>query len=114
MNSELKEGEVICSPCKGTGVIITTEKRGNGFYQVKTFCEKCNGDGKLDWIENITGKRTPLEKREIPTLRQWYFSSSFEEEDDKPVKKSYENIKQDMDPNYRKRLERKIAYNLSR
>ncbi len=57
MNCELKEGEVICDKCNGSGVIRTTEQRGKHFYPIKTFCEKCHGDGKLDWIENVTGKR---------------------------------------------------------
>jgi len=42
---ELKEGEVACSRCDGTGLLY------NGM------CEKCQGNGKLDWIEQILGKK---------------------------------------------------------
>lgn len=42
---ELEQGEVICSSCSGVGS-----------------CSKCHGDGKLDWIENILGKKKQLNK----------------------------------------------------
>jgi len=40
----LKLGEVICDKCHGKG----------------GWCEKCHGDGKLDWVENIVGKKPGL------------------------------------------------------
>jgi len=40
---ELKEGEVICNKCNGTGF--------DGFF----LCPKCQGEKKLDWISYITG-----------------------------------------------------------
>lgn len=42
---ELKEGEYECSECNGTG------KAG-----IPYLCPRCQGAGKLDWIENIVGK----------------------------------------------------------
>jgi hypothetical protein len=43
---ELKPGEVICDECLGTGESIAHHS-----------CPKCWGNGKLDWIENVVGKR---------------------------------------------------------
>jgi len=64
---ELKQGEVICSVCKGTGIISEKTElfeyyhRGASFMApgipTKEFCEKCQGKGKLDWIEAIVGKK---------------------------------------------------------
>jgi len=48
---ELKEGEIICSKCGGTGGRRTTA------YGVLLGCSKCLGFGYLDWIENILGKK---------------------------------------------------------
>jgi len=45
--SKLDFGEVICNKCHGFG-----KKPGTGLV-----CKKCHGDGKLDWVENIVGKR---------------------------------------------------------
>lgn len=55
---ELKDGEIWCPKCKGSG----KESRYSHF---KTFpssepCSKCKGKGKLDWIENIVGCKSTL------------------------------------------------------
>ena len=42
----LEKGEVICSNCKGSG---------NHEMNDKFTCQRCNGNGKVDWIENIVG-----------------------------------------------------------
>jgi RecJ-like exonuclease len=39
----LKEGEMICPICKGTG-----NDKENVFV-----CEKCDGSGKVDWVSNV-------------------------------------------------------------
>jgi len=39
-------GKVVCSKCSGVGVV----REG-------WFCSKCWGDGKLDWIENVVGRK---------------------------------------------------------
>jgi hypothetical protein len=54
-NIELNEGEVICSACKGRGIIT-----GKGFDDMTSICEKCNGHGKVDWVTNAMG--TPKRK----------------------------------------------------
>jgi len=44
--SKTELGQCICDCCGGDGEIIT-----------RTVCSKCFGEGKLDWVENIVGKR---------------------------------------------------------
>lgn len=47
----------ICEKCKGVGFINHKQKN------IIIKCTKCLGDGYLDWIENITGKKitpTPI------------------------------------------------------
>jgi len=57
----LEEGELHCSECKGYGVPNTSD--GIGLYlkhrdlKSWTKCLKCHGEGKVDWIEKIVGKR---------------------------------------------------------
>lgn len=52
----LKEGEMICPKCKG----IPIKKRlvENGWFFV--FCPGCHATGKVDWIENIVGKKVEV------------------------------------------------------
>ena len=42
-------GKVVCSKCGGVGQFRLKDVRG--------ICVKCLGEGKLDWIENVVGKR---------------------------------------------------------
>ena len=52
----LKEGEIICPKCNGTGGI------DDGCLDeelIKT-CGKCYGNGKLDWIEAAMGKQSRM------------------------------------------------------
>jgi hypothetical protein len=70
---KLKKGEVSCNKCNGMGLFCFVESKYvtinycnerqclkdmsecNGFkYQ---HCPKCHGTGKLDWIENVVGKK---------------------------------------------------------
>jgi hypothetical protein len=124
---ELKAGEVICDKCDGDTFIKFTEERNNGFYPMKRTCDKCKGDGKLDWIENITGKegvddpwfhgqgqKVNRNGRSYPRLDEWVMTWN-NYDDDKPThKRSSTEIKERINPNYRKQIERKIAYNLQR
>ena len=50
MNFELKEGELICPVCKGSGI----DKEG--IY----VCNKCDGTKKVDWISNVTTSKKRL------------------------------------------------------
>lgn len=55
---DLKEGEIICDKCKGTGSTkIQRNSTMSGPYHPVMMCLKCLGEGKLDWIENITRAR---------------------------------------------------------
>ena len=42
---KMTKDEMNCSECDGVGYILEDE------------CPKCFGTGKLDWIENVVGKR---------------------------------------------------------
>ena len=53
-------GEVYCDRCEGTGEIdIKNYKSVTRYFKrnYKQICPKCNGKGKLDWIENVMGKK---------------------------------------------------------
>jgi len=50
----LEEGELICDKCEGEGVIIYSNIDES--YADLT-CDKCAGTGKVDWVENIVGKK---------------------------------------------------------
>lgn len=45
----LKEGEEVCSNCKGTGIFRNYVNDRADIY----ICQKCGGAGKLNWIDNI-------------------------------------------------------------
>jgi len=54
----LKEGEEFCEKCKGKGMVTIKGKFRNPFdtkYHTLR-CDVCLGDGKIDWIEKVTGK----------------------------------------------------------
>jgi DnaJ-class molecular chaperone len=53
---ELNPGEIICDQCNGTGkeYIGVPIPRGDIYNN----CPKCQGVGKLDWIEAVVGKKT--------------------------------------------------------
>lgn len=46
--SDLQDGEIICDECQGHVY--------NSHLLPRFDCFKCDGAGKLDWIENIVGK----------------------------------------------------------
>lgn len=51
---KLNPGEVKCNECNGSGEIVIDEDLSCYTFYI---CSKCNGDGKLDWLENIVGKK---------------------------------------------------------
>ncbi len=111
----LNEGEVICKKCEGEGFTRFTEMRGKHFYPMKMVCDKCGGDGKLDWVEDITGKKELPAFLIKPDNKTYLMSwGSIRDDEGEILKSSSEEIKEQVNPGYRKRLERKIAYNLSR
>ena len=109
---DLKPGEIICDKCHGKGVMTETVQKKKNFFVEKNTCNKCHGDGKLDWIENITGKEEKEGKD--PWFHGFTWSYNYNIEQETKWKKSSREIIENIDPKARKRLERKIAYNLSR
>jgi len=62
---DLKEGEIVCDKCSGTG---RNQVKNN--YIIRGTCPKCFGRGKLDWIENITGiKRFLFNFHDLPKIK---------------------------------------------
>lgn len=47
--------EFICKKCEGTGRHPSYARRGRNSRKK---CYECGGLGKLDWIENILGKKS--------------------------------------------------------
>lgn len=55
----LKDGDAfICKVCGGTGKVREKQSRWSRRV-VRNDCPVCKGDGKLDWIEKIVGKKLP-------------------------------------------------------
>lgn len=50
--NELKEGELICDMCNGTGNFPVSDNGENC-----AICSKCWGKGSVDWIENVMGRK---------------------------------------------------------
>lgn len=63
--------EFVCEKCEGTGCYrsITSDVTDPRFLR----CPQCQGEGKLDWIENIVGKK----KEKLRSLvAEWSISST--------------------------------------
>ena len=67
---ELLPGEEICPVCKG---------KGKGDYDKSEdffgfFCFRCNGTGKIDWVQKAMGpqKPNPYSKIVLPKVRRIY------------------------------------------
>lgn len=52
---DLEEGEMVCDRCNGTGNFPVSDDGQNC-----AICSKCWGEGKVDWIENIMGRKIPM------------------------------------------------------
>ena len=55
---KLEPGDIVCDQCKGIGHPNNNKIDYNSSYYFNSphVCDKCNGTGKLDWIEAIVGK----------------------------------------------------------
>lgn len=65
----LNEGEEFCDMCNGKGRVKGTFKVSQ--YDHPGFdllCDKCLGDGKLDWIDKITGKKIDFKTRKLRNI----------------------------------------------
>lgn len=61
---DLNPGEIICDKCNGRGLTYTPSSKFSitGHMSGDQYkCIKCKGTGKLDWIENIVGKKKSFE-----------------------------------------------------
>jgi DnaJ-class molecular chaperone len=52
----MEEGYTECDKCEGSGYQKSNYKSNNECGYSK-LCTKCRGDGKLDWVEAVVGKR---------------------------------------------------------
>lgn len=75
MNIKLKEGEMTCPICKGTG------NDTNNIY----ICRKCDGIGKIDWVSNAIIKNKKMSilnridvRKAISTIKQIAWSEDFD------------------------------------
>lgn len=50
--NELEEDQLVCDKCNGTGCVPSEFSP----HELASICQKCQGDGWVDWISNITGK----------------------------------------------------------
>ena len=55
---KLKEGEVICDKCDGTGYVVdpllSQQERKR---RIHPWCPKCHGFKKVDWVSNAIWKK---------------------------------------------------------
>lgn len=59
---KLNPGEVKCKNCNGYGSLnpYLKKKSSKSYSLIGIKCPKCLGTGKLDWIENVVGKKIDL------------------------------------------------------
>ena len=48
--------EVVCGECEGSGHIPCLNNPKSGI-NIPKMCSRCFGSGKLDWVENMIGRR---------------------------------------------------------
>lgn len=59
-NLKLEEGELICDKCEGKGGHSNGDPADDLCDAGWVRCQKCQGGGKVDWIENIVGKKPEM------------------------------------------------------
>lgn len=62
---ELSEGEEFCSKCDGKGVVPKEGKIFACKAILPLICSKCLGDGKIDWVEKVLGKKIKTEVNDL-------------------------------------------------
>jgi len=83
MDEYLKEGEIICPKCDGRGTHISYIGDPRDLKVLPIICPKCRGAGKLDWVENVVGKKKDFIGESIFYLfsaapsKVWYVSHNF-------------------------------------
>jgi DnaJ-class molecular chaperone len=61
---KLMEGEYLCPKCKGSGLYDNNYKPIESFF-IAYECMYCKGEGTIDWITNIVGKKSPYHVRSL-------------------------------------------------
>ncbi len=79
---KLKKGEILCDKCYGAGCVSkkkhTMVDLDHIEYDWSYKCDKCKGTGKLDWVENVVGKKPLPEEVERERLRQIFINDCVE------------------------------------
>jgi len=70
-NVDLKEGEVACPLCEGTGRTPEIQYLISPLFGEES-CPKCKGCGKLDWIEMVVGKNEKTPSQAIFDVLEFY------------------------------------------
>jgi DnaJ-class molecular chaperone len=68
---DLKEGEVICDKCNGSGLYDNNYKPKESVF-IMYECMYCAGEGSIDWITDILGKNDSYHIRKIRMHRNEY------------------------------------------
>jgi len=66
----MKDGEYKCFECNGSGLVGKYTSKNDFFDKCLVKCSKCNGAGKLDWINNIITSQKDNSSK-------WYFEYLF-------------------------------------
>ena len=56
----LNEGEHFCPKCDGKGKVNQKTRDFTKFNTIQLVCSECLGDGKIDWVEEVIGKKRRL------------------------------------------------------
>ena len=62
----INEGEEICPKCKGKGRVPKNGKILSSSATMMLRCNICSGDGKIDWVEKVVGKKVKVYDKDIP------------------------------------------------
>lgn len=108
----LEAGELICPTCHGEGFKFVTVNTGYKNNKRKAYCNKCGGDGKIDWIQNATGEDKPFKSAKgFPGLKGMEMVWGH---DVTNIKKPKPFDIKDFDPTEIEEVYHKIVENLSR
>jgi DnaJ-class molecular chaperone len=72
------EGENFCPKCDGLGLVPRSGKIMEKTGVVHLICNKCLGDGKIDWVEKVVGKKRRINKIMNGDFEIWQRSTQIE------------------------------------
>jgi hypothetical protein len=90
-----EKGLFPCDKCKGEKRFLVPGKQidENTYMAVFKTCDKCLGDGKLDWIEMAIGKKKPVNSTHIDELRRLIDEEDLDDFDDDCFEKPFKHFK---------------------